>query len=82
MLEALTRLQQLGRGAEGEARRDSVEVAALVVILRDQPLAVAIEILGRIDEFGRRVAVDPGETRDHAHVAPACLLEQLFGRDR
>ena len=36
-----------GGAADGEARRDRVEVAALAVILLDQPLAVAIEVLGR-----------------------------------
>ena len=33
VLETLTRLEQFRRGTEGEAWRDGVEVAALVVIL-------------------------------------------------
>ncbi len=52
------------------------------MVLGDEALAVAVEILRRVGVFGRRVTVDAGEAGDDAHVAPSRLLEKLLGRDR
>ena len=51
------------------------------MVALDQPFAVAIEGVGAADIIGGRQAVDAGQPGNQAHVAPARLVEQLFGRD-
>ena len=81
-LQPLAGGHEIGRCAEREARRDGVEVPAPAVVALDQPLAVAIEVVGAVDIVRRRQAVDAGEARDQPHVATTGLVEQLFGGDR
>ena len=73
--QALAGGHHVGRANVRVARRDGVKATALPVVVLDQSLAVAIEVLGADAIAGRRQAVDTGEASDQPQVAPRGLVE-------
>lgn len=81
-LEALAGIEEFIGGAEGKARGDGVEIAALMVIFRDEFFAVAVEIVRGIHVVIGRHAVNAGESCDDTHVSLRGFVEKCFGGDR
>jgi hypothetical protein len=79
-LQALAGGHQVGRGDVGVTRRDSVKAAPLPVVALDQPLAVAIEVLGAESKVGRRRAIEAREAGASYEVeerSPDCRTRSL-----
>ena len=71
----------VGRG-EREARGDGVELAAASVPALEQRLALALALLGRVEQARRRTAVHHHLAGDHARVAALALGEEGLHRFR